>query len=126
MRTELSTVLRSPVLEERTPQARVESELRLLAEFAAAHPQLLSAVATALLNPSPEVGEVRITIGGALHDRIEAALGPKTEAETVFAVELLCTARSSWRASGTSTPSTWPTHLWCSSHSQGTEPSATS
>ncbi|HZD15041.1 MAG TPA: helix-turn-helix domain-containing protein [Pseudonocardiaceae bacterium] len=71
------------------PGARVVAVLRHIALLVADESELAGAVTTALLGSDPEVEHLRLRIGGEIHRRLVAALGPDGGADIVETLELL-------------------------------------
>ncbi|MGC2652195.1 MAG: TetR family transcriptional regulator [Mycobacterium sp.] len=71
------------------PGTRVVVVLRHIALLVADESELAGAVTTALLGSDPEVKQLRLRIGGEIHHRLVAALGPDCSADRVETLELL-------------------------------------
>jgi TetR/AcrR family transcriptional regulator, cholesterol catabolism regulator len=68
---------------------RVIEVLRHIALLVADDPEFAGAVTTALLGRDPDVEVLRLRIGGDIHDRLVAALGPGRDADVIESLELL-------------------------------------
>jgi AcrR family transcriptional regulator len=71
------------------PTAGVIAVLRQIALLVADEPALAGAVTNALLSVDPEVEQLRLRIGGEIHQRLVSALGDGHNPELVESLELL-------------------------------------
>jgi AcrR family transcriptional regulator len=80
---------RVPPVDSPDPTGRVIAVLRHIALLVADEPELAGAVTTALLGTDPEVKQLRLRIGGEIHQRLVAALSPDCAPDAVESLELL-------------------------------------
>lgn len=74
-----------------TSAGRVGDFLEELALLVAGEPQVAAACTTAMLAPDPEVKLLRDRIGGAIHNRLAAALGPGADPAVLRTLDLIVT-----------------------------------
>ena len=74
-----------------SPADRAVAVLRELALLVSDEPALAAACTTAMLGTDPDVRHLRNLIGTAIHQRLDAALGPDADGEVLAALEMLFT-----------------------------------
>jgi AcrR family transcriptional regulator len=67
-------------LEEPSPKVRVVEVLTELALLVSAEPELAAGCTAAMFGTDPDVRQLRVEIGMAIHDRIDTAAGPENPA----------------------------------------------
>jgi len=72
-----------------TPRERVCAVFTELAKLLAAEPELGAAITVALLDPDPDVRQLRHLIGVEINNRIAEALGPRPNAQLLDALSVV-------------------------------------
>lgn len=79
----------SPASTDDDPVTRVVAELRSIAMLVADEQEVSGAVTSAMLGRDPDVAHLRARIGAEIRTRIQRALGPDPDTDTVISLELL-------------------------------------
>lgn len=79
----------SPASTAEDPVTRVVAELRSIAMLVADEQEVSGAVTSAMLGRDPDVAHLRSRIGAEIRTRIQRALGPDPDTDTVVSLELL-------------------------------------
>ena len=79
---------------------RLVAELRVMGLFMADDPTVAAACTTALLRSGPEVRELRVRVGAAMHDRLVRALGDGADPHVVATLDLVYSGAMLWGGLG--------------------------
>lgn len=79
----------SPASTDDDPVTRVVAELRSIAMLVADEQEVSGAVTSAMLGRDPDVAHLRARIGAEIRTRIQRALSPDPDTDTVISLELL-------------------------------------
>jgi AcrR family transcriptional regulator len=79
---------------------RLNAVMGAMGLFMADDPKLAAACTTALLGSGPEVRDLRVRFGTAVHDRLAAALGDHTDGAVLRSLELAYSGAMLWAGLG--------------------------
>ncbi len=82
-------VLPAPASRAKAPATRVRAAMDGIGRLVVDEPALAAAATSALLAADPDVARLRRRIGGFVHERLAASLGPEPDPEVLAALDLV-------------------------------------